>query len=114
MDRVLTGELDCLGSATLLLRRASGTKRTGVFEFIGDRGATVGSGLVGKEVSQRPLFVLTDDGQGELNELGPSLGRGAVGRRDVVEILLAVHKGDVELPELLWGNTGNLGDAQIG
>lgn len=63
---------------------------------------------MGKEVSQRPLLVLADDGQGELNELGPSLGRGTVGRRDVVKILLAVHKGEVELPELLRGDTGNL------
>jgi len=63
---------------------------------------------VGKEVSQRPLLVLADDWQGELNELGPSLGRGAIGRRDVVEILLTVHKGEVELPEPLRGDTGNL------
>ena len=63
---------------------------------------------MGKEVSQRPLLVLADDGQGELNELGPSLGRGTVGRRDVVKILLGVHKGEVELPELLRGDTGNL------
>jgi len=63
---------------------------------------------VGKEVSQHPLLVLADDGQGELNELGPSLGRSAVGRRDVVEILLAVHEGEVELPELIRGDTRNL------
>jgi hypothetical protein len=44
-----------------------GSKRTGVFEFIGDGGATVWSGFVGKEVSQRPLLVLTDDGQGKLD-----------------------------------------------
>ena len=66
MNRVLTGELDYSGSARLLLRR-NWDKRTGVFEFIGDRGTTVGGGLVGKKVSQGPFFVRTDDGQGELN-----------------------------------------------
>ena len=63
---------------------------------------------MGKEVSQRPLLVLADDGQGELDELDPSLGRSAIGRRNIVEILLAVHKGDVELPEFLRGDTGHL------
>lgn len=81
--------------------KEAGTKRTGVFEFIGDRSTTVRSGFVGKEVSQCLLLVLADDGQSELNELGPGLGRGAFGRRDVVEILLTVHKGDMELPEVL-------------
>jgi len=107
MDRILTRKLDCSRLATLLLQEP-GTKRTGVFEFIGDRRTTVRSSFVSKEISQHPPFVLADDGQGELNELGPSLGRGAVGRRDIVEILLAIHKGEVEIPELLWGDTGNL------
>jgi len=107
MDRVLTGELDCSRSARLLSRKGN-IKRTCVLEFISDRGSTVGSGLVGKEVSQYLLLFLADDGQGELNELGPRLSRGAVGRRNVVEILLAVHKGDMELPEPLRGDAGNL------
>jgi len=107
MDRVLTGELDCSTSARFLPRKAR-IKRTCVLEFVSDGGSTVWSGFVGKEVSQGLLLVLTDDGQGELNELGPRLSRGAAGRRNVVEILLAVHKGDMELPKLFWTDTGNL------
>jgi len=89
VDRVLTGEFNC------------------VLEFIGDRSSTVGSGLVGKKVSQDLLLVLADDGQGELNEFGPRLSGGAVGRRNVIEIILAVHKGDVELPKLFGTDTGD-------
>ena len=84
------------------------TERTGVLEVIGDGGTTVGSGLMGKEVSQGLLLVRADDGQGEVNQLGPGLARGAAGRRDVVEILLAVHEGEMELPELLRGDAGDL------
>lgn len=63
---------------------------------------------MGEEIVKLPLFILADDGQGELNELGPGLSGGALGRRDVVEILLAVHKCEMELPELLWRNSDNL------
>ena len=62
-----------------------------------------------KEASQALLFVRTDDGQGELNELSPRLGGGAFGGRDVVEILLTVHESDMEVPELFWGDAGDLG-----
>jgi len=89
MDRVLTGKLDC------------------ILELISDCGTTVWSGFVGEEVSQDLLFVLAGDGQSKLNDLGPGLGRGATGRRDVVEILLTIHKGEMEFPELLGGNAGD-------
>ena len=61
-----------------------------------------------KEFSQGFFLVCADDGQGEVNQLGPSLARGAAGRRDVVEILLTVHEGQMELPELLRGDAGDL------
>jgi len=89
MDRVLTGELNC------------------VLEFVSDRITAVGSALVGEEVSQLLLFVLADNGQGELDELGPSLNRSAVGRGNIVEILLMTHEGEMKGPELLGANTGN-------
>jgi len=89
MDRVLTGELD------------------GVLKFVSNCGTTVGSGLVGKEVGQGPLLVLADDGQGKFDELGPGLRRGAGGRGDVIKVILAVHKGDMEFPELSRADAGN-------
>ena len=49
------------------------------------------------------LLVLTDDWQGKLNELSPGLSRSA---GDLVQILLAVHEGEMELPELFWGDAG--------
>ena len=63
---------------------------------------------MGKEVGQGPLLVLADDGQGEFDELGPSLRRGAVSRGDVIKVLLAIHKGDVEFPELFRADTNKL------
>ena len=65
---------------------------------------------MGEELGQFLLFVITDDGQDKLNELSPGFDRGAVGRRDVIEILLTVHKGEMKLPELLRANAGNLGE----
>ena len=88
-------------------------KRTGVLELIGDRDTTIGSGFVGQEVSQDLLLIRADDGQGKLNELGPGLGRGAVRGRNVVEVLLTVHEGDMEVPELLRSDTGNLRVCEI-
>ena len=61
-----------------------------------------------KEVSQCPFLVWADDGQCEIDELGPGLGGGAARGRNIVEILLTVHEGEVELPELFRGYTGNL------
>jgi len=63
---------------------------------------------VGHEVSQSVLLIRADDGQGNVNELGPGLGRGAVRGGNVVEILLSVHEGDMEFPELLRSDAGNL------
>lgn len=65
---------------------------------------------MGEELSQGPLFVFTDDRQGELDELCPGLSRGAVGGRFVIEIFLTVHKGEMKLPKLLRGNADNLGE----
>ena len=84
------------------------TGLTGVLEFIGDRGTTIWSGFVNEEVSQHLLLARTDDWQSKLNELGPCLGRSAGGGRDVVEILLTVHEGEMEFPELFWGGPGDL------
>ena len=85
-----------------------GTGLTGVLEFIGDRGTTIWSGFVNEEVSQLLLLARTDDWQGKLNELGPGLCRSAGGRRDVIEILLTIHEGEMEFPELFRGDAGDL------
>ena len=111
MDRVLTGELDCSRSAGLLPYK-DGAKHTCILEFVGDCVTAVGGSLVGEELGQPPLFVITDNGQGQLDELSPGLKRGTVGRRDVKEILLTVHKGEMKLPELLWAKAGNLEEGQ--
>ena len=84
------------------------TGLTGILEFIGDRGATIWSGFVDEEASQDILLIHADDRQGQLNELGPGLGRSAGGRRDIVEIFLTVHEGEMEFPELFWGGPGDL------
>lgn len=83
---------------------------TSVFKFVSDRETTVGSGLVGKEIGQGPLLVLANDGQGKFDELGPGLCRGAAGSWDVIKIFLAIHKGDMEFPELFRAETDNLGE----
>lgn len=89
------------------------SRPTGVFKFVGDCGTAVGSGLVGKEVGQGPLFSLANDGQGKFDKLSPSLRRGAAGRGDVVKVFLAVHKGEVEFPELVRTDTCNLREGDV-
>ena len=89
------------------------TRPTGVFEFVGDCSTAVGSGFVSEEVGQGPLFFLADDERGKFDELSPSLSRGAAGRGDVVKVFLAVHKGEVEFPELFRADAGNLREGDV-